>query len=356
MPDASPTKWHLAHTSWFFETFVLDREPGCAQLRSSVRLPVQLLLRGGRPAARAAPAGAAHAAGSAERWCAIAPTSTQRCAACLPELSTPKRRRWWSLDSAHEEQHQELILTDVLHLFAQNPAGSSLSGARPSLARPRRTAAVSSSIEGGLVEIGADGEGAFSFDNERPRHQVYLRPYRLAERLVTNGEWLAFIEDGGYRRPELWLSDGWSQVQAGDWIAPLYWRLRDGVWWSFGLHGLEPLDDRSPGSACQLLRGGRIRALVRRPASDRGRVGARRAHSPRSAQAAVRRGVAVDVERLRRLSGLSARRRRSRRVQRQVHGQPDGAAWRILRHSGRTHPPRLSQLLSNGQPAGSSRA
>jgi ergothioneine biosynthesis protein EgtB len=150
------------------------------------------------------------------------------------------------LGIAHEEQHQELILTDILHLLAQNPL-------RPAYAPAAEDAPASSdpgeagfvAFEGGVAEIGWRGSG-FHFDNEAPRHKVYLEPYRLADRLVTNREWLAFMEEGGYARPELWLSDGWACAQAEGWESPLYWKRTEEGWWGFTLHGLIALDPNAP--------------------------------------------------------------------------------------------------------------
>jgi ergothioneine biosynthesis protein EgtB len=144
----------------------------------------------------------------------------------------------------HEEQHQELLLTDALHALSLNPL-------RPAYDAdwqdPTADAAPPAMLEGpeGVVEIGHDGIG-YAFDNETPRHRSYLAPYRIANRLVTNAEWCAFIADGGYRQPLLWMSDGWAACQASGWEAPLHWEQRDGDWWQFGLGGLRPLDPAFP--------------------------------------------------------------------------------------------------------------
>jgi ergothioneine biosynthesis protein EgtB len=146
----------------------------------------------------------------------------------------------------HEQQHQELMLTDSLHLLSLNPlrpayrAGGSAEGRSPVVPCVSWIG-----FAGGVVEIGFKGDG-FAFDNEGPRHQVLLQPFRLASRLTTNGEWKAFIADGGYRRPELWLSDGWATVQAEGWKAPLYWQEHDGGFASMTLWGLKPIDDAAP--------------------------------------------------------------------------------------------------------------
>jgi ergothioneine biosynthesis protein EgtB len=144
----------------------------------------------------------------------------------------------------HEQQHQELILTDIKHVLSCNPL-------RPAYQEPRSTSTAAApelgwvSYAEGLFRIGYEGSG-FAFDNETPRHRVFLEAFLLATRLVTNGEYLAFIGDGGYRRPELWLSEGWNTVGAQGWEAPLYWEQRDGEWWSFTLSGMQPLAPAEP--------------------------------------------------------------------------------------------------------------
>ena len=191
----------------------------------------------------------------------------------------------------HEQQHQELLLMDIKHVFSCNPL-------RPAY---RLGTTTTSRRRSGAVAAGCDIEperdhrrsattaAGFAFDNEGPRHDVLVRPFALADRLVTDGEWLAFIDDGGYERPELWLSEGWATVQSEGWTAPLYWD-RDGDGWSvFTLGGTRPVHDVHAGRPRQLLRGRRLRPVGRRPAADRGRVGGggdvrrrrRRAERPR---------------------------------------------------------------------------
>jgi ergothioneine biosynthesis protein EgtB len=148
------------------------------------------------------------------------------------------------LGIAHEEQHQELILMDILHLFAQSPLLPAYAPPRPQPNRePEPLGFVG--FAGGLAEIGHSGAG-FAFDNESPRHRVWLEPFQIADRLVTNGEWLEFMAAGGYRRPEFWLSDGWAAVVAEGWEAPLYWRETPEGWRVMTLHGLRPLDPAAP--------------------------------------------------------------------------------------------------------------
>lgn len=244
MPDASPVKWHLAHSTWFFETFVLAGRPGhqpfdpafCYLFNSYYEAvgprharPKRGLLT--RPSAEAVRAYRRHVDGAME---AALTTGLDRAAEDLVRLGL-----------AHEEQHQELILTDVLHLFAQSPLQPAYRVAAPA-ASPDPGPLGWHGFEGGVVEIGAGEDEPFAFDNEQPRHRVFLEPFSLADRLATNAEWIAFIEDGGYRRPELWLSDGWAHAQAEGWTAPLYWERGEGGWTGFGLSGRRPLDPHAP--------------------------------------------------------------------------------------------------------------
>jgi dimethylhistidine N-methyltransferase len=244
MPDASPAKWHLAHTSWFFETFLLTPnlagyrpfDPSFAYLFNSYYealgprqpRPERGLLT--RPTLKQVLAYRAHVDDGMARLLAWAGEDV----AGLVDLGL-----------AHEEQHQELILMDLLHLFAQSPLKPAYSPA-PALPVGADTGpATQLDFEGGLVEIGHDGRG-FAFDNEGPRHQVFLQPYRLADRLVTNAEWLAFMADGGYRRPEFWLSEGWARAQAESWSAPLYWEESPSGWRVMTLQGLRALAPHAP--------------------------------------------------------------------------------------------------------------
>ena len=247
MPDASPVKWHQAHTSWFFETFLLTPcladyqpfDPLFGYLFNSYyetigpRRPRPARGLVTRPSLDRVLAYRAHVDRGMERLLRDEYAATEDVASLV------------QLGLAHEEQHQELILMDVLHLFAQMPGhpayGEATVAPRPA---PGPTGFVP--FEGGVVALGHDGEG-FAFDNEAPRHQVLLAPYALADRLVTNAEWLAFMEDGGYRRADLWLSDGWAQVKAEDWSSPIYWR-EDEIrgWLEMTLSGLVPLDLNAP--------------------------------------------------------------------------------------------------------------
>jgi dimethylhistidine N-methyltransferase len=247
MPDASPAKWHQAHTSWFFETFVLI--PGDPAYQPFDPLFCYLFnsyyeAMGPR---RARPARGLVTRPSLSEVRAYRRHVDEAMETLLagPAADDPAVGALVELGLAHEEQHQELILMDALHLFAQMP-GQPAYRQLPSepCADPGPMGFVS--FAGGLVEIGHAGDG-FSFDNERPRHRVWLEPYRLADRLVTNAEWRAFIDDGGYLKPELWLSDGWALVTAEGWAQPIYW-VPDptGGWSEMSPGGLKPLDPHAP--------------------------------------------------------------------------------------------------------------
>ncbi len=247
MPDVSPTKWHLAHTTWFFETFVLRPldpgyrvfDPAFAYLFNSYYeaagprhpRPERGLLS--RPTVEVVGAYRDHVGAAIARLVEHAPEPVWQQAAPLIELGFH-----------HEQQHQELILMDIKHVFSMNPLSPSYQAPQPQIAAPA-VALAWLDFPGGLVEIGHQG-GGFAFDNEGPRHKVWLEPFRLASRPVTCGEFLDFIEEGGYRRPELWLSDGWATVQAQAWEAPLYWRREDGGWSIFTLGGRRRLNPAEP--------------------------------------------------------------------------------------------------------------
>jgi ergothioneine biosynthesis protein EgtB len=245
MPDVSPAKWHLAHTAWFFETFVLmPHVPGYEPLDQhyhhlfnsyyqSVGRPFPRPERGhlSRPTVAEIYAYRAHVDKAMMTLLESDPASIAELDAIV------------ELGLHHEQQHQELIVTDVKYNLGINP----LAPAYQTRPIPRAHARPLTFVEftGRRVAIGHDGAG-FAFDNERPRHNVWLAPYRLGSRLVTNGEYREFIEAGGYSRPELWLSDGWATVQAHGWQAPLYWERGEGGWQSFTLSGLDAIDERAP--------------------------------------------------------------------------------------------------------------
>jgi dimethylhistidine N-methyltransferase len=247
MPDASPTKWHLAHTTWFFETFVLEAlvrgyrhfSPSFRVLFNSYYNEVGEQHRRDRRGLLSRPSleevmdYRAHV----DDCIALAVESAS------DEIFAEMERRI-VLGLNHEQQHQELMLTDILHAFSLHPD-------RPAYAEatefPPIKATPQGMIEmpGGLMEFGRRGEG-FAFDNEGPVHKAWLEPYRLAQRLTTNGEWIEFIEDGGYEDARLWLSDGWAQARKDAWAAPLYWERIDGGWHSMTLAGFRPLDVDAP--------------------------------------------------------------------------------------------------------------
>jgi ergothioneine biosynthesis protein EgtB len=248
MPDVSPTKWHLAHTSWFFETFLLAPldssyrafDPAFAYLFNSYYeaagprhpRPQRGLLS--RPTVEEVAAYRDHVTMAMLRLIEEAGAAVWREAAPLIELGVN-----------HEQQHQELILMDIKHVFSMNPLLPAYRPLRcfaaPRAARHRGWI----DFAGGLAEIGHQGDG-FAFDNEGPRHKVWVEPFRLATHLVSCGDFLDFIADGGYGRAELWLSDGWATVNAQGWQAPLYWRLADGEWRIFTLGGDKRLDPAEP--------------------------------------------------------------------------------------------------------------
>ena len=245
MPDASPVKWHLAHTTWFFETFLLLPR-GVAPFDPDFQFLFNSYYEAlGERQPRAA------------RGLITRPTSADVMAyrnhvddavrrVLAREAVDDETASLFELGLAHEQQHQELLLTDLLHLFAQNKLRPAyLEAGKRVLTDTSPVHCTFTAFEGGIVDVGHDGQG-FAFDNEGPRHQVLLRPFQLADRLVVNEEWLAFMDDGGYRRPELWLSDGWSRRQSEGWRSPLYWEDDDGRWKVFGLHGLQPLEPAVP--------------------------------------------------------------------------------------------------------------
>ncbi len=239
MPDASPAKWHLAHTTWFFETLVLAPHlPGYrvfdeawARLFNSYyeslgprhARPQRGLLS--RPSLAEVKAYRAHVDAAL--------------ADLLPQAPA-EARVLIELGCHHEQQHQELLLTDILHAFSCNPLLPAYDASEPTPARAPAQAWLSH--PGGIVEIGHPGDG-FAFDNEGPRHPVLLAPFEISSRLVTCGDYADFIASGGYREPLLWLSDGWATVQAQGWQRPAYW-LEDGC--VFGLHGAQPMDPEAP--------------------------------------------------------------------------------------------------------------
>lgn len=248
MPDVSPTKWHRAHVTWFFETFVLaDNEAGFAPYQDTYWFLFNSYYEAVGPRYARAERGVISRPGAHDVG-VYRDNVDERMRTLVDSLdqgTIDKLAATIELGFHHEQQHQELLLMDIKHVLSLNPLQPKYAGAPAPTTRADRLGWVE--VEGGLVEIGHRGAG-FSFDNELPQHQVYLEPFRLADRLVTNEEWLAFMADGGYRRPELWLSDGWAQVKAHGWEAPFYWHQVDGVWFEHTLHGTWPVNPGLPAS------------------------------------------------------------------------------------------------------------
>jgi ergothioneine biosynthesis protein EgtB len=243
MPDVSPTKWHRAHTTWFFETFLLspslpdyrEFDPAYAYLFNSYYeavgprhpRPQRGLLS--RPSVD-----------DISRYRHHVDAAMHDCI----DRAGPDEAALIELGVNHEEQHQELLLMDIKHVLSCNPIDPVYEIALPSRREPSPFTFVG--VDGGVVELGDPGE-QFAFDNERPRHLQHLTPFEVGDRLVNAGEWLAFVDDGGYERPELWLSDGWYAVQQHEWRAPMYWRDDgDDGWTVFTLHGRRALDASEP--------------------------------------------------------------------------------------------------------------
>ncbi len=244
MPDASPTKWHLAHTTWFFEQFVLPRAlPAYRPVDERYAFLFNSYYEAVGPRQPRPQRGAITRPGLAEvqEYRRRVDEAMARVLAGAVDPDTGERVE---LGLNHEQQHQELILTDIQHALWSNPARPAYGETAP---KPRAAAVAPGwlGFPGGLVEVGHEG-GGFAFDNEGPRHRVWLEPFEIAPRLVTAGEYRAFVEDGGYRRPEGWLSDGWAAVAAGGWEAPLYWERRGGDWWTFTLEGMRPIEETAP--------------------------------------------------------------------------------------------------------------
>ncbi|HET9594340.1 MAG TPA: ergothioneine biosynthesis protein EgtB, partial [Anaeromyxobacteraceae bacterium] len=245
MPDASPAKWHLAHTTWFFETFLLaGREPGFAPFDAGYGYLFNSYYEAVGPRHARAQRGLLTRP-SLREVAAYRRAVDLRVEALLARGLDAGGEAVLALGLAHEEQHQELVLTDVKHLLAQSPLRPAYAPALPPPGRAPAAPARWVEHPGGVYEVGHAGDG-FAFDDEGPRHRVVLEPFALASRPVTCGEWLAFMGDGGYRRPELWMSDGLAAAQGGGWEAPLHWIRDGGAWRAFTLHGVRDLDPAEP--------------------------------------------------------------------------------------------------------------
>jgi ergothioneine biosynthesis protein EgtB len=245
MPDASPTRWHLAHTTWFFETFVLSRQPKSGPAHDSYQYLFNSYYNAvGEQFPRA------------QRGLLSRPTVRQvfayrreidrqvlQLCQCGAERPTDFARNL-ELGLNHEQQHQELILTDIKHAFSCNPLLPAYRhGTFPLTSDPPDDDWIA--FDGGVFSIGHQGDG-FAYDNETPSHRVLLEDYELCNRLVTSGDFINFIDNGGYRRPELWLAEGWRHVAEESWQAPLYWMMRDGAWHALTLAGLQRVDAQWP--------------------------------------------------------------------------------------------------------------
>ncbi|NQV50485.1 MAG: ergothioneine biosynthesis protein EgtB, partial [Candidatus Marinimicrobia bacterium] len=248
MPDVSPTRWHLAHTAWFFETFLL--KPEIQNYKTPNELYNFLFNSYYNAVGKQYP--------RAKRGHISRPTVAEtysyrehvdqemlRLFETLDERKLAELSPIILLGLNHEQQHQELMLTDIKHVLFQNPLYPAYSTTAGSAVSNKLTPLSWTTFPGGRYEHGFAGE-QFAFDNETPRHDILLQPFELANRLVTNADFLAFVEDGAYQKPALWLSDGWSILNTENWQTPLYWVKRDADWFEFTLAGLQPLDLSAP--------------------------------------------------------------------------------------------------------------
>jgi ergothioneine biosynthesis protein EgtB len=248
MPDVSPPKWHLAHTTWFFETFILlPSWPGYQVFHPQFGYLFNSYYEA---------VGQRHP--RAQRGLLSRPTVAEvyryreyvdRAMETLLSESgeDPVLESLVILGIHHEQQHQELLLTDIKHILSLNsPYPAYRKDLTPLSVIPPGNKRAWVDYPGGLYRIGYQGSEEFAFDNESPHHQIYLQDFSLASQLVTNGEYLEFIQSGGYHQPEYWLSEGWATIQSAQWESPLYWEQIDGVWWTTTLPGRCPLKEDEP--------------------------------------------------------------------------------------------------------------
>ena len=244
MPDASPAKWHRAHTTWFFEEFILRPDPAYTEYDPSYRYLFNSYYEAVGPRHPRPQRGLVTRPGIADvaRYREYVQDAVVRAleAGRLDEHA----QTLVELGCNHEQQHQELLLMDIKHLFSTHPFAP-IYVDRPADAAAAARPLTWRSVPGGIIEVGHDGDG-FAYDNEGPRHRVYLEDFEIAERAVTNADWLEFMADGGYQRAELWLSDGWAHISAEGWDAPGYWDEQDGSWTTFTLSGRRPVVPAEP--------------------------------------------------------------------------------------------------------------
>ena len=245
MDDASPTKWHLAHTTWFFEAFLLTRFlPGYQVFDERFEYCFNSYYESVGPRQPRPKRGllTRPSADEARAYRAFVDEALQH---LLEQPLAPEAAGLVELGINHEQQHQELLLTDILALFAAEPLKPAYREARPGVTTSEAPPLSFVSFDGGIFEVGHDGSG-FAYDNEGPRHEELIRAFKLATRCVTNAEWIEFIEDGGYATPTLWLADGWNTVNSQDWHGPLYFEKAEGGYVQMSLLGLRPVDLASP--------------------------------------------------------------------------------------------------------------
>ncbi|MDR3390309.1 MAG: ergothioneine biosynthesis protein EgtB [Sulfuriferula sp.] len=247
-PEASPAKWHLAHVSWFFETFLLKEYlAGYTEFHSAFGYLFNSYYEQIGKFHPRHERGFLSRPGVEEiyRYRAHVDEHMQQLLYSADESIWPSIRQRLEVGLNHEQQHQELLLTDIKLNFHANPLRPCYRSDLPQIAGASTPSLHWVEFPGGLHEIGHEG-GGFAYDNELPRHRTYLYPFRLASRPVTNGEYLAFMDDGGYGTPRFWLADGWAAVKRLHWSSPMYWELIDGVWWQFTLGGLRKLNLNEP--------------------------------------------------------------------------------------------------------------
>lgn len=245
MPEASPGKWHLAHVSWFFEAMILAARRGYRPVDERLTPLFNSYYEALGARVERAERGLMTRPSLAEVMAYRAEIDRRMEARLAEGLDDGLERYLFELGLNHEQQHQELFLMDVLNLMSRSPLDPAAYEVEPRVGRREARLGGWVSFEGGLTDIGASDEG-FAFDNERPSHRVWLEPFSLAADLVTNEDWIAFIDDGGYRRAELWLADGWARVKAEGWSAPLYWREEPAGWSVMTLTGRRPVDPAAP--------------------------------------------------------------------------------------------------------------